>query len=533
MKFGDKLIALRKKNGLSQEELAEKLNVSRQSVSKWESNNTYPETEKIVQICNLFDCTMDDLINDKITDLESVTRKEKNNLNIVIDSLLEFITKTIDMFSSMTFGSGLKCVIELLIITGIIVLGGVILIEIISSLLSNLLNFIPNNYIIRNILNSVFSIIWFVLTIIILVHVFKIRYLDYFEKGLKEKESKKVTEKEQQKEDITNDNKKFNHQKNKIIIRDSKHEPFAFLSVLSKIIIWFMKFFVAWFALGAVIVLFCLVFGFVIIIPFSIYSMVFFGISITVLAAIVINIQIIILLLKFIFSIKANVKLHSIILLAVVIIGAIGAGVGVVGLKDVEVKDMEQSKKLVPFETKIYYSDTMFIEQESYEVQYKIDNNIPTNEIILATDYDKRLSKITLGQIHEDKMTGYYLYSYNNLNFKSIYEMLIKDLKNNIIRDYGNIEIENIKVIANEETINKLVSNLEKIYLFDKIETKDGFKIANPEYKVIINQIECGGTYNAISDNMTIESPYCNCERKTIETSRGTKIEYTCKYKDE
>ena len=75
MKFGDKLIALRKKKGLSQEELAEKLSVSRQSVSKWESNNTYPETDKIVQICNIFECTMDDLINDNITDIESIERK--------------------------------------------------------------------------------------------------------------------------------------------------------------------------------------------------------------------------------------------------------------------------------------------------------------------------------------------------------------------------------------------------------------------------------------------------------------------------
>ena len=75
MKFGDKLIALRKKKGLSQEELAEKLGVSRQSVSKWESNNTYPETDKIVQICNIFECTMDDLINDNITVVESIERK--------------------------------------------------------------------------------------------------------------------------------------------------------------------------------------------------------------------------------------------------------------------------------------------------------------------------------------------------------------------------------------------------------------------------------------------------------------------------
>ena len=101
MKFGDKLIQLRKKNGLSQEELASKLNVSRQSVSKWESNNTYPETDKIVQICNLFDCRMDDLINDKISDIEQIDRKNKNNLFLIFDSLLEFITKSINMFSSM------------------------------------------------------------------------------------------------------------------------------------------------------------------------------------------------------------------------------------------------------------------------------------------------------------------------------------------------------------------------------------------------------------------------------------------------
>ena len=101
MKFGDKLIALRKKKGLSQEELAEKLSVSRQSVSKWESNNTYPETDKIVQICNIFECTMDDLINDNITDIESIERKSKNNINVMVDSFLDFITKTINMFSRM------------------------------------------------------------------------------------------------------------------------------------------------------------------------------------------------------------------------------------------------------------------------------------------------------------------------------------------------------------------------------------------------------------------------------------------------
>ena len=79
MKFGDKLIKLRKERGFSQEDLASMLNVSRQSVSKWESNNTYPETDKIVQICNIFNCSMDSLIDEKIVDVEQNERKSKIN----------------------------------------------------------------------------------------------------------------------------------------------------------------------------------------------------------------------------------------------------------------------------------------------------------------------------------------------------------------------------------------------------------------------------------------------------------------------
>ena len=116
MKFGDKLIELRKKNGYSQEELAEKLNVSRQSVSKWESNNTYPETDKIIQIANLFDCSMDDLINDKVTNVESTLRKNKSNVKNIWNSFLSFITNTVDMFSKMKFLEGLKCIIVMLLL---------------------------------------------------------------------------------------------------------------------------------------------------------------------------------------------------------------------------------------------------------------------------------------------------------------------------------------------------------------------------------------------------------------------------------
>ena len=62
MTFGEKLYQLRKAQGLSQEALAEKLNTSRQAVSKWENNNGYPETEKIIMIGRLFQVDLDDLL---------------------------------------------------------------------------------------------------------------------------------------------------------------------------------------------------------------------------------------------------------------------------------------------------------------------------------------------------------------------------------------------------------------------------------------------------------------------------------------
>lgn len=65
MKFGEKLQKLRKEKGMSQEELAVRLHVSRQAVSKWENDQGYPETEKMLMIGNIFSVTMDYLLKDE------------------------------------------------------------------------------------------------------------------------------------------------------------------------------------------------------------------------------------------------------------------------------------------------------------------------------------------------------------------------------------------------------------------------------------------------------------------------------------
>jgi transcriptional regulator with XRE-family HTH domain len=64
MTFGEKLYKLRKEKGLSQEALAEKLNTSRQAVSKWENDQGFPETEKLLLLGNIFEVSIDYLLKE-------------------------------------------------------------------------------------------------------------------------------------------------------------------------------------------------------------------------------------------------------------------------------------------------------------------------------------------------------------------------------------------------------------------------------------------------------------------------------------
>lgn len=65
MDFHNKLYSLRKQKGLSQEELANRLNVSRQTVSKWEVGDSTPDMEKLIAISDLFEISLDELVMDK------------------------------------------------------------------------------------------------------------------------------------------------------------------------------------------------------------------------------------------------------------------------------------------------------------------------------------------------------------------------------------------------------------------------------------------------------------------------------------
>ncbi len=77
MNIGEKIYNLRKKKNLSQEQLASELNVSRQTISKWETGESNPDIDKIVPLCNFFEISTDEFLKEKDIVYEQKLTKEK------------------------------------------------------------------------------------------------------------------------------------------------------------------------------------------------------------------------------------------------------------------------------------------------------------------------------------------------------------------------------------------------------------------------------------------------------------------------
>lgn len=80
MTLGEKLSKLRKNYNYTQEQLADILGVSRQSISKWESDIAYPETDKLVKMGKLFACSIDYLLNEDVTEKQGTQSTEKESI---------------------------------------------------------------------------------------------------------------------------------------------------------------------------------------------------------------------------------------------------------------------------------------------------------------------------------------------------------------------------------------------------------------------------------------------------------------------
>ena len=90
MTIADKIKKLRKDNNMTQEDLAEKMNVSRQTISKWETNIVIPDANNIVSICKLFNITTDELLDYKV---ESIQKKKQFiiDMSVLLLGIIGFI----------------------------------------------------------------------------------------------------------------------------------------------------------------------------------------------------------------------------------------------------------------------------------------------------------------------------------------------------------------------------------------------------------------------------------------------------------
>ena len=309
MKFCEKLVVMRKKNNMSQEQLADRLNVSRQAVSKWESGNSVPDMTKIMELCKILNCSLEELVDDGIAKKTSSNNEGKLDINSYFKEILNFITKTINMFWSMTFNEKIKCVLEMLFIILLLFFTWGMLGGIIRNIFQNILSLLPDeaNNLIVGFCSVIYGLIGFILGIIVVIHIFKIRYLDYFitieDENATTKSKEAAIENDDNKEKVQQ-LKFIDNKKNKIIIRDPKHSTYSFFGILAKILVLIIKLNLAICSIFAIITFVLLVFFQTMSIWFIRKSIFFLGTTLLLLGLLMINY----LVLKFIYNFIFNLK---------------------------------------------------------------------------------------------------------------------------------------------------------------------------------------------------------------------------------
>lgn len=122
MDLGNKLIELRKSKKLSQEELAEKINVSRQTISNWENGRFYPDIDALVKLSKYFNISIDDLLNcdDKVIEyLKESTDIVKSNKHLFYAILLNILIIILFIIIGLTLNENMTIII-IVFITSII-----------------------------------------------------------------------------------------------------------------------------------------------------------------------------------------------------------------------------------------------------------------------------------------------------------------------------------------------------------------------------------------------------------------------------
>ena len=438
--FSENLKKIRKDYNLSQEQLAEALGVSRQAISKWEQSVAYPEMDKILALCDKFNLNIDDLLH---KDIKEVKREEesKKSINKYIDDSLNFLTDTISLFSNMSLKSKLKCISEQIII--ILVLSAIITLVYVffDYALDGILQLLPEN--LYNIISSItqYSILLFLflVALIMLIHIFKIRYLDYYDSFKKTNINSS---------EIDSQNKiLFQENQNKIIIRDPRKSEYKFIKMLFKFIVVCLKVLLLWIVLFASIVLVFLLGCFVL--SFLLYKtgFLFMGLLGSTLSLAVINVIVLTATLNIIFNRKNDKKKMIYIFIVALITLGLSIGLICIGTLDLDIGSDSYylKKETIEYDMK----DNMFfnLNQDIQYIESDIDN--------IKLEY--KVSKYCDMENMNSISNGVHVWC-NYSNSLDVTKEFIKSLNNKKVVLFDS-QIKDVKVYASKENIEKLKNN--------------------------------------------------------------------------
>ncbi|MCH5167221.1 MAG: helix-turn-helix domain-containing protein [Erysipelotrichales bacterium] len=473
MSFDKKLQSLRKTAGLSQEDLANELGVSRQAVSKWESGVSYPEMDKLILMTKLFKCSLDELVNDEIKD-SSIMKPKASKGQAYIDSLLEFINKSINMFTSMKLGSVIKCLLELFILGFLIFMISYIIYDFAEYMIFNLIPYSLYDKLryIGYFLCDIVILLLIALDVIIFFQFYKIRYLDYYDKLVYQFEVKKDEKKDEKQDNIEieediKETKKSIKKTERIIIRDPEHRPLAFLSTISRGIIWCIKIILRLFTLPFLGLLIFSIVSFVVSLYLITYNTVFIGVSVSIVGVIGLTILIIRTINDDLFKKAYPIRLMSILLLVFIFIASIGVGLSLIKFKDIKIIEYNHKNEL---KENVDYNDELYLNilsaSDGNAIDFVVDDSLKNVEI--SVEYDQSYLDYEFTKIANDKKYLLLRKYYNNENdvILSLDEFL-DNLKHNKIFIYGYRYYSTITVKASEKHIRSLINNISKKEVID------------------------------------------------------------------
>lgn len=462
MKFCDKLAQLRKASNLSQEQLADKLDVSRQSVSKWESGDTYPDMAKLIQLCNVLNCKLPDLMDDGTFDENYRPKdKEKNSFSSYMNNFLDYVTKTYNMFIHMTIKAKLTCLAEMLLIGVAISIITVIAPDILEILLDRVFRYVPYGYTVTNVLVDICTVAIVVLGVIVFFHLFKIRYLDYYVTVTDNTINEQIVE-EPIKENLNVSAIDNSKKKEKVVIRDPKHSISHFLDGIAKIFIFIFKIIVIMCSIPALLLAVGAAYLTTIMFVNCMYSGVFTFAGVCLTGCAIIGFIFVYMAINFIFKRKQPVKTLIILFLSSLLMISVGAGLATDKALNMKVVDddynTKYNRKEFVFENKDIKDGYQF-EFNCYNIEREIDDSVEGVKVILEIPEDViyTTDEYTWGVDGDYKKGTYFNFGYVNGMAHELYKIK-NDIKNGYIREnYGGPhERVKVKVVMSSETDEKI-----------------------------------------------------------------------------